>query len=56
MQIPVVDPMGGYPQPYATWAALRNDAEVQGDAGAVNDTADSRAEQSRPSYTVDYTA
>jgi hypothetical protein len=57
MQIPVADPMAGYPQPYATWATvLRNAAQAQGDAGADNATADSSAEHATSIYTVDYTA
>jgi len=56
MQIPVAQPMAGYPQPYATWAALRNGADAQGGNGADDNTADASAEQTTSHYTVDYTA
>ena len=56
MQIPVAQPMANYPQPYATWAALRNDAGTQGDTGAHNVSSDSSVEQTTSLYTVDYTA
>ena len=57
MQIPVVDPMTGYPQPYATWARTwRDAAEVQGDDGAVNDGSTSAGEATTSNYIVDYTA
>ena len=57
MQIPVVDPMSGYPQPYATWARTwRDAAAVQGDDGAVSDGSQSSAESTSSIYAVDYTA
>jgi hypothetical protein len=56
MQIPLQDPMAGYPQPYATWAStLHNDAEAQGDGRVDSDVADWSPAQT-PLYTVDVTA
>ena len=56
MQIPVADPMTGYPQPYATWARTwHDDAEVQGDNGAVDEADDSSAQPTTSGYTVDFT-
>jgi hypothetical protein len=57
MQIPVADPMAGYPQPYATWATvLRHSAEVQGDDRAVSGGSEPPAEAATLAYIVDYTA
>jgi hypothetical protein len=56
MQIPLRDPMAGYPQPYATWASiLYNDAEAQGDGRADSDLAASSSAHT-PLYTVDVIA
>jgi hypothetical protein len=56
MQIPLQDPLAGYPQPYASWASmLHNDAEDQGDEGADRNVAGSSPAQT-PLYTVDITA
>lgn len=56
MQIPVANPLAGYPQPYATWAKLRNDADAQGGVSAVDQSPGSSAEQTSPAYTVDVAA
>ena len=56
MQIPVANPLAGYPQPYATWAKLRHDADAQGSASAVDQSAGSPAEATSPAYTVDVAA
>ena len=57
MHIPVANPLAGYPQPYATWAKLRNDADAQGGVSAVDESAGSGAEETTPpAYTVDVAA
>jgi hypothetical protein len=57
MQIPVADPMAGYPQPYATWATeRRNDASAR-QATPAGQSADATARGATTSpYTVDTTA
>ncbi len=56
MQIPLGNATAEYPQPYATWAAIRDDADGQGGA-AVDDSADDSAQPTMtPAYTVDITA
>jgi hypothetical protein len=57
MQIPLGNATAEYPQPYATWAAIRDDADGQGGAAAVDDSADDSAQETTtPAYTVDVTA
>lgn len=57
MQIPVGNPMAGYPQPYATWAAVRAIADAHGSANGANESAGSSAEdRTQPAYTLDVAA
>lgn len=57
MQIPVGNPMAGYPQPYATWAAVRAIADAHGSANGAHESAGSSAEDTTPAaYTVDVAA
>ncbi len=57
MHIPVANLMAGYPQPYATWAMLRHDADAHGGASAVDESAGSAPDAtSAPAYTVDVAA
>jgi hypothetical protein len=54
MQIPLSDPMAGYPQPYATWAdERRNAAADQHDAVSADHSAQ---ETTSSAFTVDVTA
>ena len=56
MQIPVANPMAGYPQPYATWAMLRNGGDAHGGASADESAGSSADESASPAYTVDVAA
>ena len=57
MYIPDANPMAGYPQPYATWAAVRAIADVQGGAKGADESAGSSQEDTTPpAYKVDVAA
>ena len=56
MQIPLGNPTSEYPQPYATWAAIRTDADGQSGAAADDSVDDSAQPTATPAYTVDISA
>ena len=57
MHIPDANPMAGYPQPYATWAAVRAIADVQGGTSRADEPARSSEEDAAPHpYHVDVAA
>jgi hypothetical protein len=57
MQIPLGNATAEYPQPYATWAAIRDDADGQGGVAVVDASADDSAQETMtPAYTVDISA
>ena len=57
MYIPDANPMAGYPQPYATWAAVRAIADAHGGANGTDESARSSEEDTTPrAYKVDVAA